>query len=346
MGGKGLSRIGAAQTRLRGLSVLFFRSVLYFRKKDKSGGNSFMQDIMIGTWAWGTGSNGSAMVFGKKQDEALLRESFDTAYEAGFRNWDTAAVYGMGTCEKLLGSLIKDKEDIFLSTKFMPGKKYKEGALTKSFEESMSRLGRESVELFWIRVPHGLINNLSEAVPLIKEGRIKSIGISNVSLENIKAAEEFLAKEGLKLAAVQNHFSLLRNDQQPIIDYCIDKGIRYYAYMVLEQGALSGNYSADKHFPLFSMRGLAFPKSKFRKIEKLLSAMKEIASGYNIDPSQIPILWVIGKGAVPIVGITKPSHAAKLAGAMNVRLTKEEMKLLEDLAKETGIRQQGIWEPQ
>ena len=305
-----------------------------------------MNDILIGTWAWGTGSNGSKMVFGNKQDEAVLRQSFEEAVNAGFLNWDTAAVYGMGTCETLLGSLIKGRDDIFLSTKFMPGKKYKEGALTKSFEDSMARLGRESVELFWIHVPHDLIKNLAEAVPLIKSGKIKSIGISNVSLDHIKSAEEFLAKEGLKLGAVQNHFSLLRNDQQPIIDYCNSRGIRYYAYMVLEQGALSGRYSAKDHFPTFSMRGLAFPKSKFKKIEGLLGKMKEIAANYNVDPSQIPILWVIGKGAVPIVGITKPSHATKLAAAMNVSLTSDEIKILEDEAASTGIRQQGIWEPQ
>ena len=305
-----------------------------------------MKDIMIGTWAWGTGSNGSAMVFGKKQDENVLRESFEEAVKAGFLKWDTASVYGMGTCESLLGTLIKDRDDIFLSTKFMPGKKYKAGALTKSFEESMARLQRSYADLFWIHVPNALPDNLAEAVPLIKYGRIRSIGISNVSLENIKTAEDLLAKEGLKLGAVQNHFSLLRNDQQQIIDYCNSRGITYYAYMVLEQGALSGNYSADKHFPLFSMRGLSFPKSKFKKIEKLLSGMRKIAEKYSVDPSQIPILWALGKGAVPIVGITKPSHAAKLAAAMNVSLTAEEITMLEKEAALTGIRQQGLWEPQ
>ena len=145
---------------------------------------------------------------------------------------------------------------------------------------------------------------------------------------------------------MQNHFSLLRNDQDEIIKFCSENGITYYAYMVLEQGALSGRYSAENHFPAFSMRNRVFPKSKFKKIEGLLSAMKDMAAGYNIDPSQIPILWVIGKGAVPIVGLTKPSHAEKLAAAMKVTLSREETDHLEKLSKETGIRQQGAWEPQ
>ena len=65
-----------------------------------------MKEIMIGTWAWGTGINGSSMIFGKKQGPETLKKSFETAINQGFLNWDTAAVYGMGTCETLLGSFI------------------------------------------------------------------------------------------------------------------------------------------------------------------------------------------------------------------------------------------------
>ncbi|MBP5655418.1 MAG: aldo/keto reductase [Clostridiales bacterium] len=305
-----------------------------------------MSDIMIGTWAWGKGSNGSSMIFGNKRDEESLRASFNLATELGFLKWDTAAVYGMGTCEELLGGLIQDRDDIFISTKYFPQKKFKDGALTSSFEGSMTRLKRDAADLFWIHVPNNLEANLKEAVPLIREGRIRSIGTSNVSLAHIKQAQQVLAEEGHKLGAVQNHFSLLRNDQQEIIEYCNSEGITYYAYMVLEQGALSGHYNAQNHFPTLSMRGLSFPARKFRKIEGLLSDMKALSDKYGIDPSQIPILWVMGKGAVPIVGITKPSHAKKLAEAMNVSLTEDEIISLEMTAAATGIRQKGTWEPQ
>ena len=305
-----------------------------------------MKEVMIGTWAWGTGINGSSMIFGKKQNPEILREAFAEAVKQGFLSWDTAAVYGMGTCESLLGTMINERNDIFISTKFAPGKSYKKGALAKSFHESMERLGRSEADLFWIHMPNNLELNLEEAIPLIKSGSIKNIGISNVSLEHIQSAERILKKDGLKLAAVQNHFSLLRNDQQPIIDYCNSNGIQYYAYMVLEQGALSGKYSVKNHFPFFSSRNLAFPKSKFKKIEKLLEIMKNIADKYEIDSSQIPILWAISKGTIPIVGITKPSHATKLAEAMEVSLTQEELDLIEEEATATGIRQQGTWEPQ
>ena len=78
----------------------------------------------------------------------------------------------------------------------------------------------------------------------------------------------------------------------------------------------------------------------------MLAKMREMANKYHIDCSQIPILWVMGKGAIPIVGITKPSHAEKLAEAMKITLTPEELSALEQEAAATGLRQQGIWEPQ
>ena len=304
------------------------------------------RNVLIGTWAWGTGANGSSIVFGKKQDKAVLTETFERAYGLGFKRWDTAAVYGMGTCETFLGELTKDKKDVFISTKFLPSKKFKSGELAQSFQDSATRLGIESADLFWIHIPHNLEQNLEEAIPLLKDGRIKSLGVSNVSLAHIRKAVALLKKHNLPLGAVQNHFSLLRNDQQEIIDYCKANGITYYAYMVLEQGALSGHYDAAHHFPTFSMRNFAFPKRKFKKIEGLLAAMKEMAARHNIDVSQIPILWVLAKGATPIVGLTKPSHAEKLAEAIKVSLSPKEVEQLTELAKATGIRQQGMWEPQ
>lgn len=304
------------------------------------------KEVMIGTWAWGPGFNGSKQVFGNNYDEEILRETFEVAVNLGLTRWDTAAVYGMGSCEKLLGKFINGRDGIFISTKFFPDKKFREGALEKSFHESMTRLNLKSADLFWIHKPNNLTKNLQEAVPLLQDGRIRSIGISNVSLKDIRTAEDILSREGLSLGAVQNHFSLLRNDQQPLIDYCNSKGITYYAYMVLEQGALAGRYNVTCPFPLLSMRRLAFPKSKFRKIESLLKLMEQTALKYNIDKSQIPVLWVIAKGAVPIIGITKPVYAERLAEALQVDLTSEEIEQLTSEAAATGIRQQGSWEPQ
>ena len=94
------------------------------------------------------------------------------------------------------------------------------------------------------------------------------------------------------------------------------------------------------------MRNLSFPKRKFKKIEELLGLMNQIALNYGIDKSQVPILWAIAKGAVPIVGITKKKYAELLANALRVSLEPAEIDKLTLAAAETGIRQQGVWEPQ
>ena len=74
--------------------------------------------------------------------------------------------------------------------------------------------------------------------------------------------------------------------------------------------------------------------------------IRAIADKYGIDQSQVPILWVIAKGAIPIIGITKTVYAEKLSAALNVTLSDEEVNKLTTEARKTGIRQQGSWEPQ
>ena len=77
-----------------------------------------------------------------------------------------------------------------------------------------------------------------------------------------------------------------------------------------------------------------------------MATMKDIADKYGIDRSQVPILWAIAKGAVPIVGITEPSYADKLSDALKISLSDDEIVRLTEEARKTGIRQQGSWEPQ
>ena len=143
-------------------------------------------DVMIGTWAWGSGYNGSKMIFGKGYDEAALKNTFEKAVELGFLKWDTAAVYGMGSCERLLGNLIKGREDIFISTKYFPNRKFKSGALEKSFAESMERLGIKSADLFWIHKPNNLLENLKDADPEILKGIELISNQLDKSLEKLK----------------------------------------------------------------------------------------------------------------------------------------------------------------
>lgn len=302
--------------------------------------------VMIGTWAWGPGMVGSGMIFGKKYDEDSLINTFKTAYQLGFNLWDTAEVYGQGASERLLAKCIDGLPDILVSTKHIPSPRYKEGSLEKAARGSLERLGIKTIDLYWLHQPNRIQENFMEACSLLKKGIIKSVGLSNGNLSQIKEADEVLKKNGYRLAAVQNHFSLLSmtEEQKRIVKWCEEEGVIYCGYMILEQGALSGHYDATHPFPAISMRGMAFSKGKFKKIQPLLDYMKKLANQYEVDSSQIPIAWSVSKNIVPIIGLTKVRHAENMAKGVKVQLTQEEIATLEKLAAETGVVCQASWD--
>lgn len=300
---------------------------------------------MIGTWAWGNGWNGSKMIFGKIYGEAQLMETFAAAYDSGFTLWDTAEVYGMGNAEKILGKCMAKGKPVMISTKHVPGKKYKTGETADAISGSLDRMGIDAIDLYWLHQPNSLQESIREIVQNMKEGKIKSIGLSNCNIAQIQEAENILAQSGYPLAAVQNHFSLLALDRQrEIVRYCNENKILYFGYMVLEQGALSGRYDEKNPFPFFSMRRLSFGKRKFRKIRDLLQYEKELAEKYAVDVSQIPIAWAIAKQVIPIVGLTRPQHAKALSAGVKVTLLPDEIGKLELLAEKSGVRCKGSWE--
>lgn len=300
---------------------------------------------MAGTWAWGTGSNGSKIVFGRKYPKEQLKETFEEALDKGVCFWDTAEVYGMGEAEKILGEFITGKDEVLISTKFHANPKYKKGEAKEALKKSMQRLGVEKVNIYWLHRPYNIRENMLEIAECMKKGQVEKIGISNCSVEQIKEAEQTLNKQGIKLYAIQNHYSLLSIERQKeVYEYCRENHIQFFGYMVLEQGALSGHYDEKNPMPLLSYRGLMFGKNKFRKISKLLDYQRKLAVQYNVDASQIPIAWAIAKGIVPIVGLTKKRHASELLKGLNVKLSKDEIEQLEKLAVESGVTCKGSWE--
>lgn len=198
--------------------------------------------IALGAWSWGAGAAGGDQVFGNHLSEKELQPVFDKAMEYGLTLWDTAAVYGEGSSERILGNFIKDvcREDVIISTKFTPQiANDSENAMQDMLNGSKKRLNTDVIDVYWIHNPMNVERWTPHLIPLAKSGQIKSIGVSNHSLAEIKRANEILAVEGLKVSAVQNHFSLLHrsSERAGILDYCKENKITFYAYMVLEQGA-------------------------------------------------------------------------------------------------------------
>lgn len=307
-----------------------------------------MPKIALGAWSWGAGAAGGDQVFGNHLFEKDLQPVFDKAMECGLTLWDTAAVYGEGSSERILGNFIKDvsRENVIVSTKFTPQiAADTPTAMQDMLNGSKERLHTDVIDVYWIHNPMDVEKWTPYLIPLAKSGQIRSIGVSNHSLAEIKRANEILAAEGLKVSAVQNHFSFLHrsSERAGILDYCKENGITFYAYMVLEQGALTGKYDKEHPFPVGTGRGDSY-NPHLAEIEALVTELKKIGEKYTASPAQIATAWAIAKGTLPIIGVTKVRQVEEAAASVRITLTDEEIDRLEKLGDETGVHTLREWE--
>ncbi|MBQ9896498.1 MAG: aldo/keto reductase [Synergistaceae bacterium] len=303
-----------------------------------------MAKIALGAWAWGNDGT-----FGNNFTENDLRPIFDAGQKAGLNLWDTAFVYGMGTSEEVLGKFLRSvpRESYLVSTKFTPqcADDKAENAVIEMYKGSVERLGTDFFDYYWIHNPVGAPEWTRKLIPLAKTGKIGKIGLSNHNLAEIKEAQAILEAEGLKIAAIQNHYSLLNRSSETsgILDWCKANNAEFFAYMVLEQGALSGKYDTAHPFPADSARGQVY-NPVLAELEKLNHAMSKIAKKHGAAVAQLPVAWAIAKGAVPILGVTKVKHVEDAVKAANLNLSESEIKELEALADKANINTVRVWE--
>lgn len=310
--------------------------------------NKKIPKIALGAWSWGAGSAGGDQVFGNHLFEEELKPVFDKAMELRLNLWDTAAVYGEGSSERILGNFVKGvrREDVILSTKFTPQiASDSPEAMQEMLDGSKARLHADVMDVYWIHNPLDVEKWTLKLIPLAKSGQIKTIGVSNHNLAQIKRANEILEAEGLKVSAVQNHFSLLHrsSERAGILDYCKENDITFYAYMVLEQGALTGRFDTAHPFPAGTGRGDSY-NPHLMELEKLITELKQIGSQHNASPAQIATAWAIAKGTLPIIGVTKVKQVEEAAAVAQIILTAEEVARLEKLGDETGVSTLREWE--
>ena len=307
-----------------------------------------MAKIALGTWAWGAGAFGGDAVFGSNTDVENLKPVFEAAMKAGLNLWDTATVYGMGESEKILGTFVagEKREDVEVSTKFTPQlAEVYENSVEKMALASIERMGCDYIDIYWIHNPMDVERWTPGLIPLLQSGKVKRVGVSNHNIAEIRRANEILGEAGFKVSAVQNHFSLLYRSSEKggVLNYCKENGIEFWAYMVLEQGALSGKYNKENPLPEESDRGKKY-NPVLPQLEDLTNEMTAIGKKYGASCSQIGIAWAIAKGTLPIIGATKERHVVEAAEAADILLTAEEVARLEALADATGIDTRGGWE--
>ena len=304
--------------------------------------------IILGTWSWGSGAVGGDQVFGNHLEMEQLKPVFEAGMQAGLNVWDTATVDGMGASESILGELAKayPRKEVVLSTKFTPQiAPDTADAVTELMKNSLKLLQTDYIDMYWIHNPADVERWTPGLIPLLQSGKVKRVGVSNHNLAELKRADEILAEAGFHVSAVQNHYSLLyrSSERGGVLDYCLQHGIQFWGYMVLEQGALSGKYNTQNPLPAESDRGRKY-NPVLPQIENLTNAMKTIGEKYGASCSQIGIAWAIAKGVMPIIGATKPHHVLEAAEAAKIQLTTDEVKELEVLAEATGVDTRGSWE--
>ena len=301
--------------------------------------------IALGAWAWGNDGT-----FGNNLTAESLKPIFDTAMENGLNLWDTAYAYGMGTSEKVLAGFLEGlpRESYLISDKFTPqcADASSASAMKDMIEMQLGLMDLDRFDVYWIHNVSGA-PKWTEELAKYFEGKdnVPLLGLSNHNLAEIKQANEILKAHGLKLSAVQNHYSLINRSSEDsgILEYCKENDIHFFAYMVLEQGALSGKYDTKHPMPEGSARAEIY-NPVLDKLEILNEELKKLADKYGVGMAQIPVAWAIAKGTLPIIGVTKENQVLDAVKAANISLTDEEVSSLEKIADSLELNVIRFWE--
>ena len=304
--------------------------------------------VALGTWAWGDSGKSGDGYFGSSLTQAGLEELADKAGAARLTLWDTALVYGMGRSEQVLGEVLKryDRGEYQLSTKFTPqiagdG----ENPVADMLEQSLANLGTDHIDLYWIHNPADVARWTPHLIPLLESGKVKHVGVSNHNLEEIRLAQRILGEAGFRVEAVQNHYSLLYRGSEDagILDYCRHNDIRFYSYMVLEQGALTGRYNPENPLPQGSSRADVY-NGMLPQLKTLTDRLAQLGHARDASAADVATAWAIAKGTTPIIGVTKPEYVDGLVRATSITLTEDEITELGALADAANVNTRGSWE--
>ncbi len=300
----------------------------------------------VGAMTWGDARGLSRLhpaktAYGGADGLAEEKNALEMSLAAGVTFFDTAAMYSGGASERRLGELSRGRE-VLIATKFPPGFFTRTEEMPKALEASLARLGRSSVELYQHHFPFkrvsipGLMELMADAV---KAGKVKAVGVSNYSAEQMRIAHAALARRGIPLASNQVEYSLLhrRPETDGVLDACRELGVTLIAYQPLASGALTGKYPAGTRPKGLRRFARQFSRKQAESLSSVVALLREIGGRYARSPAQVALRWLIEKGDVlPIPGAKNGRQAAENAGALTFFLTPEEVEAL-NRATETWL---------
>jgi aryl-alcohol dehydrogenase-like predicted oxidoreductase len=302
-----------------------------------------------GKWDWGWGA----------QDDAESIAAIHRALDLGI-NWiDTAAAYGLGHSEEVVGAAIKGRRDqIYIATKCglvwegrsdgTVGNRLKAWSVRQEVENSLRRLGLDVIDLYQIHWPNpdeDIEEGWTEIARLVEEGKVRYAGTSNFSVEQLDRVQKIHP-----IASLQPEYSMLeRSVEKELLTFCAENQIGVIAYSPMASGLLTGKYTratlesiaADDWRRKYSEH---FREPALTANLALVEELVEIAGRYHRTAGELAIAWVLRRPELTaaIVGARRPRQIEEIAPASDWQLPAEVIAEIEDLlaAKDAQIAAQ------
>ena len=281
--------------------------------------------------------------FGWRVDEAQSRRVVDTALDSGINFFDTADIYDTGKSEEYLGhALAGRRRSAIIATKF--GMRFAEGKqgarpeyVHQAAEASLRRLGTDYIDLYQLHQPDAntsISDTLGALDELVRQGKVREIGCSNFSAEQIREAHE-AAGSRAHFVSVQNEYNLLhREPDRDVLSECRRLGLAFLPYFPLASGLLTGKYRQGKPLPEGSRGQVGFGPKVFTpeniaKVERLIRFAEE--RGHSV--LELAFSWLAAQPAVAsvIAGAISPEQVRANAAASRWKLGPEDLREIDRL---------------
>jgi len=284
--------------------------------------------------------------FGMRIDAAATERVVNAALDAGINFFDTADIYGATKSEEFLGRALKDRRDrAIVATKFgMAVDDRRKGArpeyVKQACDDSLRRLGTDHIDLYQLHQPDPSVpiaDTLGAMDGLVKAGKVREIGCSNFSAEQLDEAERATKSGAARFVSVQNEYSLLhREPERAVLPACDRLGLAFLPFFPLASGLLTGKFEPGKPAPADSRLSLSWT-SRFttEKNVQIAEALKRFAAARRHTLLELAFSWLASRAQIAsvIAGATSPEQVRANAAAVNWKLNAEELAEIDSLTR-------------